>query len=67
MVAGITDKDFDGYDDMAYMRGRYHMEFIPEGSLKPVVDRGSFSEIRRKQNDGSWPISIDIWNPKQIQ
>lgn len=59
-------EDVKGYDDMAYVRGSYLMEFTPEESHEPIVDRGKFLEIRRKQDDGSWPISVDIWNSDQM-
>ena len=57
--------DVDGYDDIAYVRGRFLMQFTPEGSPEPVEERGNFVEIRRKQADGSWPIAVDIWNSDQ--
>lgn len=57
--------EVDGYEDIAYVRGRYLMQFNPEGSPEPVEDRGKFVEVRRKQVDGSWPIAVDTWNSDQ--
>ncbi len=57
--------EVDGYEDIAYVRGRYLMQFTPEGSPEPVEDRGKFVEVRRKQVDGSWPIAVDTWNSDQ--
>ncbi len=58
-------EEVDGYDDLAYVRGRYVMEISPQGAPEPIVDKGKFLEIRRRQPDGSWPISVDTWNSDQ--
>lgn len=55
-------EEIDGRDDMAYVRGRFRMVMEPPGS-ETVVEEGQYLEIRRRRDDGSWPIAIDIFNP----
>jgi uncharacterized protein (TIGR02246 family) len=58
----LTVEDVFGRDDIAVVRGKYSMTIAPEGAPKPIKDTGKFIEIRRKQEDGSWLIAIDIFN-----
>lgn len=51
----------DGIGDLSYKHGTYTMTTTPEG-VEPVNDSGKFIEIRRKQADGSWLITRDIFN-----
>ena len=44
------------------MRGAYSLTIQPEGAPESIRDTGKYIEIRRKQQDGSWLIAIDIWN-----
>lgn len=53
--------EIEGCGDLVYVRGTYSMTLTPEGS-DPVQDSGSYLEIRRKQADGSWRISRDMYN-----
>jgi ketosteroid isomerase-like protein len=55
--------DVDGRGDMAYVRGHFRMVMMPEAGAEPVVEEGQYLEIRKRQDDGSWPIAIDIFNP----
>src|SRR5262249_20915537 len=54
--------EIDGRADLAYARGRYWMKFQPEGASEPVGDFGKYVEIRKKQPDGSWLLTVDIFN-----
>ena len=58
----LTIEDIDGRDDLAYVRGAYSQTIALEEAPEPVQDKGKFVEIMRKQEDGSWLISIDILN-----
>lgn len=58
----LTIEDIDGRDDLAYVRGAYSQTIELEGAPEPIQDKGKFVEIMRKQQDGSWLISIDILN-----
>lgn len=52
--------EIDGYGDLAFVRGTYSMTMMIEG--QPVQDEGKYIEVRRKQTNGSWLISRDIFN-----
>lgn len=54
-----------GRGDLAYVRGTYSMELAPAGAPEPIRDTGKYIEIRRKQADGSWLLSRDIFNSSQ--
>lgn len=54
--------EIDGCQGLAYVRGTYTGTFHPEGAPGPVDDVGKFVEIRRKQADGSWLLTTDIFN-----
>ncbi|UCG68005.1 MAG: DUF4440 domain-containing protein [Thermoplasmata archaeon] len=54
--------EIDGYGDIAYVSGTYSMIIQPEGAPEPIHDTGKYLEIRRKQEDGSWLLAIDIFN-----
>jgi len=56
--------EVDGTGDMAYVRGHFRMVMVPEPGADPVEEFGQYLEIRRKQPDGSWPLSHDIFNPR---
>ena len=58
-----TVEEIDGDGQMAYVRGRFRMEIVPEPGAEPVVEEGQYIEIRKKQPDGSWPLTHDIFNP----
>ncbi len=60
--ANLTIVEIDGRGDLAYARGTYSVTMQPEGVPEPIQDTGKYLEIRRKQEDGSWLITIDIWN-----
>lgn len=54
--------EIDGVGDLAYVRGTYTMSFTPPGAPGPIQDRGKYLVIERKQADGSWLITADIFN-----
>ncbi|HEX9724908.1 MAG TPA: SgcJ/EcaC family oxidoreductase [Vicinamibacteria bacterium] len=65
----ITDMELDpieveGAGDIAYVRGNYKITMAPEGG-EPISDSGKYLEIRRKQSDGAWLLSHDLWNSDQ--
>ncbi|MFH1765890.1 MAG: DUF4440 domain-containing protein [Gemmatimonadota bacterium] len=50
----------EGVGDLAYVHGTYHLEMsTPDG---PAVDDGKYIEIWRRQADGGWKITHDIFN-----
>jgi uncharacterized protein (TIGR02246 family) len=62
LEVNLTIVEIDGRGDIAYVRGTYSFAMQPEGVPEPIQDTGKYIEIRRKQEDGSWLITIDIWN-----
>lgn len=53
--------EIEGYGDLAYLRGTVTMSMVmPDG--KEVKDSGKYLEIYRKQADGSWLRSRDMFS-----
>lgn len=55
--------EIDGTGDMAYVRGHFRMVMVPEPGADPVEEQGQYIEIRKKQPDGTWLLTHDIFNP----
>lgn len=53
------NEEIEGSGDVAYVRGRYTAYFLLPGN---PVDSGKYLEIRHRQPDGSWKITIDMFN-----
>jgi len=58
----ITSSEIDGYGDLAFDRGTWSQTYITEGAAEPVTVIGKYVVIARKQLDGSWLWTVDIWN-----
>ncbi|HJS44612.1 MAG TPA: DUF4440 domain-containing protein [Gemmatimonadales bacterium] len=58
----LTNVDIDGRGDLAYVRGTYSFAMPPAAGRPALNDHGKFLEIRRRQPDGKWLISTDIYN-----
>ncbi|MGH7427720.1 MAG: YybH family protein [Candidatus Methylomirabilaceae bacterium] len=58
----LESQEIDGRGDLAYARGTYTMSFTLPGAPAPIQDRGKFLTTYRKQADGSWLITNDIFN-----
>jgi len=58
----VEPQEIDGLGDLAYVRGTYSMSFTPPGAPGPIEDRGKYLLIERKQADGSWLITDEIFN-----
>ena len=46
--------------DIGYAIGSYTSGMTDPNTKKPIVDRGSYIDIYKKQKDGSWKIVADI-------
>jgi uncharacterized protein (TIGR02246 family) len=57
----IRTVEIDGQGDFAFTRGTYTTTFSPEG-MDPITDTGKYLAVCRKQADGTWLISRDIYN-----
>ena len=51
-----------GDGDLAYLRGTYTMTFSIPGAPAPIDEQGKFLQIYRKQGDGSWKMTREIYN-----
>ena len=60
--ATVTSLEIDGYGDLAYDRGTFSRTVTMEGVAEPITYTAKYLVIARKQDDGSWLWSIDIWN-----
>jgi ketosteroid isomerase-like protein len=52
----------EGAGDLAYVFGRYFLEFAAAEGEEPMVDQGKYIEIWKRQADGGWKIAYDIFN-----
>ena len=55
----------EGRADLAYVRGTYTMTLRPEGGQTPVMGRGKYLEIRRRQSNGEWLLEADMFSSDQ--
>jgi ketosteroid isomerase-like protein len=56
-----TKTDIANSGDLGYTWGAYDLSFNnPKG--KPVSEHGKYLEVWRKQADGSWKCSVDMWS-----
>lgn len=61
----VTNVDIDGSGDLAYVRGTYAFAIVSRDGKSAVGDHGKFIEIRRRQPDGRWQVSAEIFNSDQ--
>jgi len=55
-------EEIDGRDGLAYARGPYSITLAIPGYPEPVSDTGKSLVILRQQADGSWVMTIGIFN-----
>ena len=60
-----TSVETRGSHDLAYDRGVYSWATAVSGMTEPKMETGNYLAIVRQQVDGSWLISILIWNSDQ--
>ena len=48
--------------DYAIVWGTYTADYTPNAGGNPVHDQGKWVCIQKRQADGSWKITMDIWN-----
>jgi len=54
--------EVDGVGDIAYVWGTFSMNVLVAETHESIPDRGKFIEIWRRQPDGRWLITHDIFN-----
>ncbi len=57
----IADIEIDGGEDQAWVYGTYKMTLSPPGT-SPMEDAGKYMEVWRKQSDGAWRVTHDMFN-----
>ena len=50
------------FGDVAVIRGTYRMTMTIPGAPEPVLDVGSYLEVRHQQADGRWLLARDVFN-----
>jgi ketosteroid isomerase-like protein len=55
-----TIETIEGRNDLAYVRGRYEMEWATAAGSGS--DRGKYVEIWKKQPGGAWQVAVDTFN-----
>ena len=58
----LTPIEIVGRGDLAYVRGTYAFKIVGPDGHQISEDRGKYVEIRRKQQDGKWLVTVDIFN-----
>ena len=58
----IDIQDIDARGDLAFVRGTFNEILAVEGLPDPITDNGKFIQIWRQQANGSWQITVDIYN-----
>lgn len=54
--------EIDGIGDLAYVRGTYSLTIAAAGRTPAMSDHGKYLEIRRRQSDGRWLTTLDMFN-----
>ncbi len=57
-----TVQEIDGRDGLAYLRANYSLTYTLGGNPEPMQEVGKHVAILRKQPDGSWLVTVWIWN-----
>ena len=56
--------EIEGYADLAYVRGTSTVT-MGLSTETPVTFTGKYLDIRRRQPDGSWIVSVDMFSPDE--
>ena len=54
--------EIDGIGDLAYVRGTYVVTLAAVGRTPAMTDHGKWLEIARRQSNGRWLLTYDIFN-----
>jgi ketosteroid isomerase-like protein len=55
-------QEIDGRADLAFVRGSFSESLMFEGAPEPVSDTGKYLQIWRRGPDGTWLVTLEIWN-----
>lgn len=59
---GVPQREVIVADDWAFERGSFVWKLAPTGGGAPIEDQGNFLAIYRRQSDGTWKVTRNIWN-----
>lgn len=59
---GVPQREVIVAGDWAIERGSFIWKVAPTGGGAPIEDRGNFLAIYRRQTDGPWKVTRNIWN-----
>jgi ketosteroid isomerase-like protein len=58
----LTALEIDGYGDLAFDRGTWTWTGAAADTVEAATLTGKYVTILRKQADGSWLVTVDMWN-----
>ena len=58
----LADREVLAGDDWAVDLGTYEWGLTPAAGGAPVVDRGNYVQVWKRQPDGQWRFAREIWN-----
>jgi ketosteroid isomerase-like protein len=58
----VTSAAIDGMNGLAFDRGTWSWTGTPPGMSEPITETGKYLTIARRQEDGRWLWTADIWN-----
>jgi ketosteroid isomerase-like protein len=58
----LGDREVALGDGWASELGEYEWELQPAGGGEPVIDKGNYMQIWKRQPDGRWLFQREIWN-----
>jgi ketosteroid isomerase-like protein len=57
----ITSEEIEGTGELAYSRGNWVFKGVLNDSIQ-INDTGKYLVLLKKQADGSWKVTREIWN-----
>jgi ketosteroid isomerase-like protein len=57
----VNSEEIEGTGDLAYSRGTFVYKAVLNDSLE-INDNGKYFVVFKKQADGSWKVTREIWN-----
>ena len=64
-AVAVSEREVTVSGDWAIEHGKFDWTLMPVAGGNPLRDQGNFVAIWRRQSDGSWKLSRDIWNSLQ--
>ena len=61
-AVGVPQREVIMAGDVGIERGSFTWQVAPTGGGAPIEDRGNYLAVWRRQSDGSWKVTREIWN-----